>query len=56
MGEYHRLRKLRDPRYAFGFGYGSDMNGVAKQPIAPEDSDEPVTYPFRRTFLSGLRG
>ncbi len=44
VGEYARLKKLRDPRYAFGFGYGSDMNGIAKQPSARADAG--VTYPF----------
>jgi hypothetical protein len=42
--EYQRLRKLRDPRYFWGFGYGSDMNGIAKQPTARPDAH--VTYPF----------
>jgi hypothetical protein len=33
-----------DPRYHFGFGYGSDMNGLAEQPgpSAPE-----ISYPFK---------
>jgi hypothetical protein len=32
-----------DPKYHFGFGYGSDMNGLAEQPgpSAPE-----ISYPF----------
>jgi hypothetical protein len=37
-------RKLRDPRYRFGFGYGSDMNGLADQ-SAPT-SVHPIAYPF----------
>jgi hypothetical protein len=33
-----------DPKYHFGFGYGSDMNGLAEQPgpSAPE-----ISYPFK---------
>ena len=42
--EYHRLQKMRDPKFLWGFGYGSDINGVAKQPIARPDAD--VKYPF----------
>jgi hypothetical protein len=33
------------PKYAFGFGYGSDMNGLAEQP--GPDSADPVRYPFK---------
>ncbi len=35
---------LSDPRYHFGFGYGSDMNGLAEQP--GPSSGTPITYPF----------
>ncbi len=45
VGEYKRLKKLRDPRYAWGFGFGSDSNGVAKQPTARAEAN--VKYPFR---------
>ena len=45
VSEYERLRKLRDPRYFYGFGFGSDVNGVAKQPVAGPDSA--VEYPHR---------
>jgi hypothetical protein len=47
--EHKRIRALRDPRYLFGFGFGSDMNGVAKQPVARADqkANGPVTYPFK---------
>ena len=44
-GEYERLRKLRDKRYLFGFGFGSDMNGVAKQPLG-RPAEPAVSYPF----------
>ncbi|MDX6640815.1 MAG: hypothetical protein QOF12_1826 [Solirubrobacteraceae bacterium] len=48
MSEYRRLRKLRDPRFLWGFGYGSDMNGVAKQPVARANAttNDPLKYPF----------
>jgi hypothetical protein len=36
---------LSDPRYHFGFGYGSDMNGLADQP--GPSSGTPITYPFK---------
>jgi hypothetical protein len=35
-----------DPSW-FGFGYGSDMNGLAEQPLPETSSGAPVTYPFR---------
>jgi len=49
VSEWKRLRALRDPRYLFGFGFGSDMNGIAKQPAPRADATTvaPVTYPFR---------
>jgi hypothetical protein len=34
-----------DPKYAFGFGYGSDMNGLAEQP-GPDPADA-IHYPFK---------
>jgi hypothetical protein len=33
-----------DPRYHFGFGYGSDMNGLAEQ---PGPSSPSISYPFK---------
>jgi len=49
VGEHRRIRALRDPRYLFGFGIGSDMNGIARQPIPRPDqtTNQPVTYPFK---------
>lgn len=40
------LRDARDPhgRYLFGLGYGSDMNGLAQQPMP---GPEQVQYPFK---------
>jgi hypothetical protein len=37
-------KSVRDPRYLFGFGWGSDMNGLAAQPGAA--SGPAITYPF----------
>jgi len=36
---------VSDSRYTFGFGWGSDMNGLAQQPAS--DSSAPISYPFR---------
>ncbi len=49
VGEWKRLRAMRDPRYLYGIGFGSDMNGVAKQPAPRADAAkvQPVTYPFK---------
>ena len=49
---WKKLKPLRDPRYFFGFGYGSDMNGFAHQG-GPRTSGEPVAYPFR-SFDGGV--
>ena len=38
-------RALRNPRYFFGFGYGSDMNGLSGQ-VGP-DPAHAVRYPFK---------
>ncbi len=38
-------RAQRDPSYHFGFGYGSDMNGLAEQPGPATPAV--VRYPFR---------
>lgn len=43
--EWAAYRKLRDPRFYFGFGYGSDMNGLAVQGAA--NPARPVQYPFK---------
>ena len=37
-------RAQADPRYHFGFGWGSDMNGLGAQP--GPSSPDPVSYPF----------
>lgn len=43
VGEWAAYRKLRDKRFYFGFGYGSDTNGLAVQASPP---DKPLSYPF----------
>lgn len=51
-GEWKKNRAWADPRFEFGFGYGSDVNGFASQ--APPRNPGPATrvnYPF-----SGLGG
>ena len=40
-------KKFADPRFTFGFGYGSDVNGFGSQGGPRSDAAEnPVTYPF----------
>ena len=36
---------MRDPRYYFGFGYGSDINGLAHQSVP--NPKQQVRYPFK---------
>jgi hypothetical protein len=38
-------KSQRSPAYKFGYGYGSDMNGLAQQP--GPDPSHPVRYPFK---------
>jgi hypothetical protein len=38
-------KALSDPKYHFGFGYGSDMNGLAEQP--GPSAGTPISYPFK---------
>ena len=46
--EWRTARANRDPRYQFGTGFGSDINGLHSQPVPrPNASQNPVTYPFR---------
>jgi hypothetical protein len=42
---YRSDKAQRSSKFAFGFGYGSDMNGLAEQP-GPTNGD-PIHYPFR---------
>jgi len=45
VGIYNQDKVQRSSRYAFGFGYGSDMNGLAQQ--AGPDPADPIHYPFK---------
>jgi hypothetical protein len=45
VAEWKHVKKMRDKRFRFGFGFGSDMNGLAVQ-SAPT-AMHPVPYPFR---------
>jgi hypothetical protein len=45
LATHNRDRAERSRRYHFGFGYGSDMNGLAEQPGA--DPSHPISYPFK---------
>jgi hypothetical protein len=62
LNTWRKTKAQRDPRFYFGFGYGSDQNGLSSQPH-PREGANPVQYPFksfdgRVTFQrqrSGLR-
>jgi microsomal dipeptidase-like Zn-dependent dipeptidase len=46
--EWREARTNRDPRYFFGTGFGSDINGLHAQPVPRSDAAQnPVRYPFR---------
>jgi hypothetical protein len=46
--EWRAARANRDPRFFFGVGFGSDINGLHSQPKPRSDaSANPVRYPFR---------
>ena len=46
--EWRFARENRDPRFFFGTGFGSDINGLHSQPPPrPGAAQDPVTYPFR---------
>ena len=43
-----RSRAYRDPRFFFGIGFGSDINGLHAQPAPRSNAAQnPVRYPFR---------
>jgi hypothetical protein len=44
VGIWKMDKKLSSPRYTFGFGWGSDENGLAEQ---PGPSGTTIHYPFR---------
>ena len=43
---WRMTKAQRDPRFYFGFGYGSDQNGLSSQPH-PREGPNPVEYPFK---------
>ena len=46
--EWREARAFRDPRFLFGIGFGSDINGLHAQPAPRSDAAQnPVRYPFR---------
>jgi microsomal dipeptidase-like Zn-dependent dipeptidase len=46
--EWQAARANRDPRFFFGTGFGSDINGLHAQPTPrPGAAQNPVRYPFR---------
>jgi hypothetical protein len=46
--EWREARANRDPRFFFGIGFGSDINGLHAQPVPrPGAAQNPVRYPFR---------
>ena len=52
---WREARAKRDPRFFFGVGFGSDINGLGAQgPPRPDAAANPVRYPFR-TFDGGTR-
>jgi microsomal dipeptidase-like Zn-dependent dipeptidase len=44
VSQWQTDRAVADPRYPFGIGYGSDMNGLGAQ--GGPTSDHPISYPF----------
>jgi hypothetical protein len=43
---WRTTKAQRDPRFYFGFGYGSDQNGLSSQP-GPREGPDQVQYPFK---------
>jgi microsomal dipeptidase-like Zn-dependent dipeptidase len=52
VDSWHEARASHDPEFLRGFGYGSDNNGLGKQPGARAGGANPVTYPYT-TFDGG---
>ena len=46
INTWRTTKAQSDPRFYFGFGYGSDQNGLSSQP-GPRDGPNPVKYPFK---------
>jgi hypothetical protein len=46
INTWKTTKAQRDRRFYFGFGYGSDQNGLSSQP-GPRTAPNPVEYPFK---------
>jgi hypothetical protein len=46
VDEWRLYKTWADPRYYFGFGFGSDVNGFSAQGAPRENAKKKVTYPF----------
>ena len=44
--KWQEHKAWEDPRYYFGFGFGSDVNGFSAQGQPRRNAPNPVTYPF----------
>ncbi len=44
--DWRQRRKWADPRFLFGVGYGSDVNGFGSQGGPRENAKQKVSYPF----------
>ena len=52
INTWKTTKAQRDRRFYFGFGYGSDQNGLSSQP-GPRTAPNPVEYPFK-SFDGGV--
>jgi hypothetical protein len=50
--KWREQKKWQDPRFYFGLGFGSDMNGFSNQGPAPRRTSNTISYPF--TGLGGV--
>jgi hypothetical protein len=44
---WRKARRMRDPDYLFGFGFGDDMGGFSAAGSPREGAKNPVRYPFK---------
>jgi len=46
--DWREHKAVRDPRWVFGFGFGSDVNGFSAMPPPRDDAQKsPLKYPFK---------
>jgi hypothetical protein len=50
-GQRQTDKAVANPQYLFGFGWGSDLNGLGTQPGA--DPSHPISYPFS-SYIGGV--